>query len=82
MESFLHLTPEEQAEVEALRDEIAKIIVQVGQLELQKYLHDEEIKDAKARFRTLALKEKDLRQKLTEKYGSHDEIDELVGITT
>ena len=42
--------------------------------------HDEEIMNAKMRFRTLALKEKDLRQKLVEKYGSLDEIDALVGI--
>ena len=80
MSTGLVLTPEEQAEVDALRNEIAEIIVRVGQLELQKYMHDDEILNAKMRFRTLALKERDIRNKLIEKYGSHEEIDALVGI--
>ncbi len=81
MHSVPSLTPEEIAEVESLRNEIAEIIARVGQLELQKFFHDDEIMNAKLRFRILALKEKDLRQKLKEKYGSLDsEIDALVGI--
>jgi chromosome segregation ATPase len=80
MDNVLTLTPEEQEEVDSLRNEIAEIIARVGQLELQKYFHDEEIMNAKMRFRTLALREKDLRQKLTAKYGSLEEIDALVGI--
>ena len=81
MSSVLQLTPEEQEEVDQLKNEIAEIIARVGQLELQRFFHDEEIMNAKLRFRTLALQERDLRQKLKDKYGSLDaEIDALVGI--
>jgi len=80
MDSRLHLIPEEQAEVDALRNELAETIARVGQLELQKFFLDAAILDTKHLFQNLTVQEAELRERLKEKYGSLDEIDALVGI--
>ena len=80
MDSRLHLIPEEQAEVDALRNELAETIARVGQLELQKFFLDAAILDTKHLFQNLTVQEAELRERLNEKYGSLDEIDALVGI--